>query len=113
MSAVNRHSKTSNVLPSTTEATQVQRHEKQCQRSLAFVTGNMGTSPLPFPPWASLAALEHELLGDIIGKTHSPPTCLNCSKEQMPTAVWFYHQCLGGFPCTPPARPREQEGAVL
>lgn len=103
MFTVNRHSKTSNMLPSTIEATQVQRHEKECQRSLAFVTGNMGTSPLPFPPWASLADLEHELLGDIIGKTHSLLTCLNCSKEETPTGCLVLPPVPRGFPLHAPS----------
>lgn len=91
------------MLPSTIEATQVQRHEKECQRSLAFVTGNMGTSPLPFPPWASLADLEHELLGDIIGKTHSLLTCLNCSKEETPTGCLVLPPVPRGFPLHAPS----------
>lgn len=89
MFTINRHS--------ITEATRVKRHKEECQRSWAFVSSNVGTSPFPFPPWASLANPEHELLGDIICKTHVPLTCLNCSKEETPTGC-LVSPVPGGFP---------------
>lgn len=88
MFTINRHS--------ITEATRVKRRKEECQRSWAFVR-NVGTSPFPFPPWATLANLEHELLGNIICKTHVPLTCLNCSEEETPTGC-LVSPVPGGFP---------------